>query len=50
MKARVTIPENSLIGDRFRIKEYDIELGLLPNDTLTDEQKTLLEKLRTAGL
>ena len=50
MKARVTIPENSLIGDRFRIKEYDIELGLLPNETLTDEQKTLLEKLRTAGL
>ena len=50
MKARVTIPENSLIGDRFRIKEYDIELGLLPNQTLTDEQKTLLEKLRTAGL
>ena len=50
MKARVTIPENSLIGDRFRIKEYDIELGLLPNETLTGEQKTLLEKLRTAGL
>ena len=50
MKARVTIPENSLIGDRFRIKEYDIELGLLPNETLTDEQKSLLEKLRIAGL
>ncbi len=50
MKARVTIPENSLIGDRFRINEYDIELGLLSNEALTDEQKNLLNKLHDVGL